>query len=260
MAEGSRFSSILIANIVLISVATPTVAMKLWVRGRILHRLGWDDALIVVTWILGTALLAVIFDMTRYGLGTHFQDVPPSELTTYLKLTVVVSLTYIWGLITAKASFAFMYMSLFVDRFSKRINRFLIVFLVAEGIEETFVVMFQCNPVRKAWEVTIPGRCISLIKFYYAAFAIKNFTNILIFVQPIPSICRLQMPRAERLILCLMLSLGMLVFVITILRITWLSRDPNDPTYLLVDSLIWSEAEIWTLVICSCLPSLRDYG
>lgn len=66
-------------------------------------------------------------------------------------------------------SFAVLYLRLLPDQIYQRINKFLIILLLAEGIEETAVVIFRCTPVERGWTPSVPGTCLDLTIFYYSA-------------------------------------------------------------------------------------------
>ncbi|WYZ36771.1 hypothetical protein EsH8_II_000277 [Colletotrichum jinshuiense] len=232
--------------------------MRTFVRGVLLRSLGWDD-------------------MTNVGLGSHFQDVPKSDFATFLKFQVVAQLTYIWAFVTVKMSFAVLYLRLLPDQVYRRINKFLIGLLLAEGIEETAVVIFRCAPIKRAWTPSTPGTCLDLTIFYYSAvctshqsygglwdeladpmqFAIKLLTDLVLFIQPIPTVWKLQLRIAKRIGVIFMLSLGLLVCIISVIRVSYINAFDRDVTFLVADPLLWSEVEVCALIICSGVPSLR---
>ncbi|GKT47193.1 satratoxin biosynthesis SC1 cluster protein 4 [Colletotrichum spaethianum] len=253
-------------TIVMMCCITLTVVMRTFVRSVLLRSLGWDD-------------------MTGVGLGSHFRDVSATDFAEFLKVgkerkglfrwqltglvqfQVVTQLTYIWAFVTVKMSFAVLYLRLLPDQVYIRINKFLIILLLAEGIEETAVVIFRCAPIQRAWTPTVPGTCLDLTVFYYSAFVIKLLTDLVLFIQPIPTIWKLQLRVAKRIGVIFMLSLGLLsietslrvgsVCVISIIRVSYINAFDRDVTFLVADPLLWSEVEVCALIICSGVPSLR---
>lgn len=67
-------------------------------------------------------------------------------------------------------------------------------FLICQFIEELFVFVFQCSPVRKLVDATgmVPGTCLDLYVFYLISLMIRLVTNIAIFSLPIPKLLKLQ--------------------------------------------------------------------
>ncbi|KAI8192603.1 hypothetical protein COL154_007652 [Colletotrichum chrysophilum] len=219
-------------TIMLMTFITLTVVMRTCVRSVLLRSVGWDDTLVIISWVLAMALCGAILAMTNVGLGSHFQDVSKSDFAEFLRLQVVTQLTYIWAFVTVKMSFTVLYLRLLPDQMYQRINKFLLILLLAEGIEETAVVIFRYLTI-----------------FYYSAFAIKLLTDLVLFVQPIPTIWKLQLPMAKRCGVIFMLSLGLLV--------SYINAFDKDVTFLVADPLLWSEVEVCALIICSGVPSLR---
>lgn len=92
----------------------------------------------------------------------------------FLKLQQVTQLCYVWGFVTVKMSFAALYIRLLPGNASKRISQVLLCVLAAEGLASTFVVVFQCNPIHKAWTPDAEGTCRDLKIFYYTAVSIGS--------------------------------------------------------------------------------------
>ena len=77
-------------------------------------------------------------------------------------------MAYIWSFSTAKMSFVCLYLKILADYRYYIFNRCLMVFLVLQAIEETFVVLFSCKPIPKLWSPLLQGQCLDLKVFYYA--------------------------------------------------------------------------------------------
>ncbi|KAM5382495.1 hypothetical protein ACJZ2D_002499 [Fusarium nematophilum] len=167
--------------------------------------------------------------------------------------------TYIWGFVTVKMSFAVLYLRLLPGTVYRRINQGLLVLLLTVGFEECLVVIFRCSPVDKAWTPAKEGSCLDLRSFYYASFGVKLATDIILFAQPIPMVWKLQLSRTKRIGVVIMLSLGLFVCVISIVRVTYISRIKGDITYALTAPMLWSEVEVCALILCACIPSFRPF-
>ncbi|TDZ67941.1 Satratoxin biosynthesis SC1 cluster protein 4 [Colletotrichum trifolii] len=254
---GDKVAQTASVTIMLMTFITVTVAMRTFVRSILLRSVGWDDALVIASWVFAMALCSAVLVMTKVGLGSHFEDVSKSDFAQFLRYQVATQLTYIWAFVTVKMSFAVLYLRLLPDQAYQRISKFLIFLLLAEGIEETAVVIFRCTPIERAWTPSKPGTCLDLTVFYYSAFAIKLLTDLVLFIQPIPTVWKLQLPVAKRCGVIFMLSLGLLVCVISVIRVSYINAFDRDVTFLVADPLLWSEVEVCALIICSGVPSLR---
>ncbi|KAJ1325061.1 hypothetical protein MN608_09770 [Microdochium nivale] len=251
-------SQVVVASIVLLVFTALFVAARLYARLLIIRTIGLDDGLVVFAWICSVAMTTAVMGATRFGLGWHKSEVPYPDYQTYLKLQTAASNLYSVGICAAKASFAVMYLRLLPGRKYKNLNYFLCVFLFGQAIEEVLVVALSCRPIAKAWDPLMPGSCSDLRVLWWATFVFNIFTDLTLFIQPIPSMWKLQMPVAKRIGLIAMLSLGLLVTSISVVRIVSVTKIGADDTYELADPLIWSIAELCALIICSCIPSLRQ--
>ncbi|KAI1106799.1 hypothetical protein F4804DRAFT_285641 [Jackrogersella minutella] len=253
----SKLPAAISAGVVLITVTA--VSMSSRIAARWMYKtLGLDDVLILISWVLSISLCANTMGATQYGLGSHRDQVSPEDYNMILKLSTASSITYSWGLQAAKASFAILYLRIFPEGGFRLVNKVLIVFVCLQAIEETCVVLLRCNPVRKAWDFETEGTCFDLHPFWYSTFALNLITDLTLFIEPIPSTWKLQLPIIKRLGLISMLSLGIVVTAVSVIRIVYVTMIRNDDTYQLVDPLIWSMVELCALIICSCIPSLRQ--
>ncbi|KAI8961075.1 hypothetical protein F5Y11DRAFT_242513 [Daldinia sp. FL1419] len=253
----SKVHSVVSAGAVLVAITAVSMASR--IMARWLHKtMGVDDVLILISWILSIGICSCVMLATQHGLGSHRDEVGDEDYNKYLQLQIASSITYSWGVPAAKASFAVLYLRIFPEGGFRIVNKFLIAFLFAQAIEETFVVLFKCSPVRKSWDFNLEGTCFDLHPLWYSTFVFNLITDLTLFIEPIPSTWRLQLPIVKRLGLICMLSLGLLVTSISIIRIVYVTGIGQDDTYELTEPLIWSMVEICALIICSCIPSLRQ--
>ncbi|KAI2632327.1 hypothetical protein GGR54DRAFT_635089 [Hypoxylon sp. NC1633] len=252
----SKAQSILNAGAVLITLTGLGVTSRISSR-FIMKTMGLDDVLILLSWLMSLGICCVVMLATRYGLGTHRSEVPNDDYDKFLKLQMASSVTYSWGVSTAKASFAVLYLRIFPEGGFRLVNKCLIGFLFAQALEETCVVLFRCRPIQKAWDFGIEGSCFELHPLWYTTFVFNLITDLTLFIEPIPSTWKLQLPLVKRLAIIAMLSLGLLVTSISVIRIVYVTGIGEDDTYQLAEPLIWSMVEICALIICSCIPSLR---
>ncbi|KXJ86663.1 hypothetical protein Micbo1qcDRAFT_218837 [Microdochium bolleyi] len=233
---------VVVACVVLLVLTALFVAARIYAKLLIIRTIGLDDVLIIFAWICSIAMATAVIE----------------EFQTYLKLQIAASCLYSCGVPAAKASFAVLYLRLLPKMKYRILNYFLCVFLVGQAIEEILVVVLNCRPIAKSWDPSMPGACNDLRVLWWATFIFNIFTDLALFIQPIPSMWQLQMPLTKRVGLIAMLSLGLLVTSISVIRIVYVTRIGADVTYELADPLIWSVAELCALIICSCIPSLRQ--
>lgn len=75
--------------------------------------------------------------------------------------------------------------------------------VVGWGIAIFFTVIFQCNPVDKAWQPMKPGKCIELIPFLWGNSISNNLLDWSILLLPVIPVWKLQMEKKQKaLVLC----------------------------------------------------------
>ncbi|KAI0438886.1 hypothetical protein F4803DRAFT_72401 [Xylaria telfairii] len=243
--------------IAMIPSTSLAVALRIWDRFGGSQVPGWDDGLIILSWILSVILCAIIAALMKYGLGAHRGDVSLLEYTMFLKFQMLASISYSIGITSAKASFAVLYQKIFPVRNLIILNKAVVTFLLFQAIEESLIVIFKCRPVRKSWTPNLNGSCLDLHPLWYTTFGFNFTTDIILYMQPILIIWRLRMPAIKRFTIAVMLSLGFFVTGISIIRLTYVTDIDMDDTYQLAEALIWSAVEVCSLIVCSCIPSFR---
>ncbi|KIH93823.1 integral membrane protein [Sporothrix brasiliensis 5110] len=254
----TRSSTVVVANAALIIITGIFFFVRLWVRLVILHQVGLDDVLIWAASLFAFSLALTSILMTKYGMGLHIEDVSASDLESFLILQFVSAVSYVWAFVLIKLSFAVFYLRVIPTTGFRRLNFVIIAILAAQGVEETFVVCFACRPIYKFWRPAVEGTCLNLLNFYYISFGIKLATDLVLFLEPIPTLLRLKLPWVKRVGLIVMFSLGLLTCVISIIRATYLNDTSDDITWRLIDPIDWSTAEVCSLIICACVPYVRN--
>ncbi|KAI1449596.1 hypothetical protein F5Y02DRAFT_414107 [Annulohypoxylon stygium] len=249
--------AVISAGVVLITITTLAMGSRMTAR-QMYKTMGFDDVLILISWILSLALCACVMTAMQYGLGHHHDNVSAEDYQTFLKLQIACSVTYSWGVQAAKASFAVLYLRIFAEGSFSVVNKILLVFFLLQAVEETCVVIFRCHPVSKSWDFQLDGSCFDLHPLWYTTFIFNLITDLILFIEPIPSTWKLQLPLVKKLGFISMLSLGLLVTVISVIRIVYVTGIRADDTYELVNPLIWSMVEICALIICSSIPSVKQ--
>lgn len=105
-------------------------------------------------------------------------------------------------------------MALYFRIFPGRTMRLIIyatsTFTVLFCVASVCVTIFQCSPVHASWDFDLPGAKCSFpyINFLYVSAAVNVATDIIVCTMPLPYFWRLQMPRKQKLIVCMLFFLG----------------------------------------------------
>ncbi len=111
--------------------------------------------------------------------------------------------------IITKISFLLQYRRIFEDRFTRRVSLGMLLFLVAWGIAQEFLVGLACTPVA----VFVPsrqGKCIDTTVVWYLTSVMNIVTDFVIFVSPIPAIRHLQLQTKQKFLVASIFCLGFL--------------------------------------------------
>ncbi|KAI9726853.1 MAG: hypothetical protein M1834_001485 [Cirrosporium novae-zelandiae] len=279
MALESRQRELLSATVALPMLALIFIGLRFLARwkGRVSY--GRDDYLLLVsmTFLLGT--MSVNIAMIHYGLGRHAADLEVADLITVAKLLVAFECVYCTTVGLIKFSLLLMYYRIFPYH-TMKIAMYIIGFcVVGWTVAINFVSIFQCTPIRRAWNTSVPGTCINL-KASFIGNGVPNFgTDIVILCLPGPYLWQIQTSKIRRISLILIFLTGSLyvslsafatataeangslpysVVFASIYRFTTIFQfESSDMTWTLATACTWCVIETATGVISACLPTLR---
>ncbi|KAH8634519.1 hypothetical protein IG631_09919 [Alternaria alternata] len=160
---------------------------------------------------------------THHGLGRHIWLLPIPTLFDTLKNCILV--LYCFAIALTKLAIISQYLRFIPDK-SFRAALYAIsviilglfitgkthnssrMFTHAKASTGIFVTIFQCRPVRGAWNFTIEPVCVDYVSYLYASSAVNVATDLLLFVLPLSHLWKLNLPRKQRVILCVLLAGG----------------------------------------------------
>ncbi|KAJ5718758.1 hypothetical protein N7488_004404 [Penicillium malachiteum] len=125
-----------------------------------------------------------------------------------------------------------------------------------------FALIFACTPIQKGWDSSITtGHCVNRSALYIATAAFNIASDLALIVVPIPLVMGLQMPRIQKWGLLALLMVGCATFSTSILRLQTLIPylTATDVTYEIAPPQMWIYIEANLIIICPCLPFLRQF-
>jgi hypothetical protein len=127
------------------------------------------------------------------------------------QLFFVAQIFYKLTMNMTKISILLLYMRIFsVFTWFRWIVRGLIGIVTAYMTAAFFASVFQCTPVARAWDKSIPGTCISIEKNWYANAGFSIATDTIILLLPITPILSLKLPAGEKVAVLGVFILGAL--------------------------------------------------
>lgn len=158
--------------------------------------------------------VAGFLTMLGLGVGLHIDALGASAAELPETLTIVVLVTncfYFWNMAVTKVSVLFLYVRIF--RFKSYLTRaawIIGAIVVAWAITITFLTIFNCFPVSKLWDSSVPGHCMSRVVPRAVNALMTILSDVVILVLPIPKVWKLQMPMAKKAAVLFAFSLGSL--------------------------------------------------
>ncbi|KAH6853957.1 hypothetical protein B0I37DRAFT_410081 [Chaetomium sp. MPI-CAGE-AT-0009] len=204
-----------------LTIATTCVCLRTYTRAAIIRRFGPDD------WAAGFYVSIVLYNASL----------------TATKFTFLLQYHRIFGTGTVRTNIVIVVA---------------IVIIALWSISQLMVAIFTCTPIPKFWHPEIPGTCIPSLPFWYFNAAGNIITDIIIFVLPMPALCRLNLRRGQKLGLIAVFSLGFFTCAISVIRIQYLKLS-DDVTWDNVGAACWSIGEVCSGITCACLPTLRPF-
>ncbi|KAI2465136.1 integral membrane protein [Annulohypoxylon bovei var. microspora] len=220
--------------------------------------LGWDDYTIMVSWAFAQIVSSLLIAACMHGFGQHIYMISAPEQTLTLKLYYVAQAFYKLTLNLTKASVLLLYLRIFLQRWFKISCYVLLSIILGYMVATTASSIWQCTPISRAWDKSVPGTCISITGNWYANAGFSIATDIAILVLPMQPIYRSNLPTKQKWALIIVFALGIFVTITSILRMQTLdfSSTSSDPTYDVASST-WTVIEENVAIICACLPMCK---
>ncbi|OCT44074.1 integral membrane protein [Cladophialophora carrionii] len=266
-------------NISFICVNSVIIFVRLIVRAFMVKHVAVDDYLMVAAGLCADVFSALAIVGIRYGLGKHLYDLPQnsqlvdntknviqaSPVAVRLRVSANVQQTlwicqimYATALMLVKISIVTSYLRVFPTTLFRRVMYALSASIIAVWICSILVTIFQCKPVRSAWDFTLARDCLNIVSFFYFTTAFSIFTDFLLCILPLPVFFRLNLPSRQKYIVSLLFAIGLFATVASALRISVLkSVNSLDVTMGSVSTMKWSVVEVGTGIICACIPTLK---
>ncbi|KAK3701660.1 hypothetical protein LTR37_015312 [Vermiconidia calcicola] len=134
-------------------------------------------------------------------------------------------------------------------------------YTIAVCVKFVALTIWLCSPVESYWIFPpIAGHCLSEGKTMLGGGIINSVSDLLTTILPIPLVMRLQMPLKQRIGVCVLLCLGMIVTIAGAIRTyySWKSLlDSWDETWYAYPLWIAAAVELDLGLICSCAPAWK---
>ncbi|KAF2223766.1 hypothetical protein BDZ85DRAFT_113975 [Elsinoe ampelina] len=257
MSDVDKGHAFFIISIVMYSVTLLVFGIRVIWRWRS-NQKGMDDVMLACAAVL-TVHTGFGFVAMSYGFGKSKRILAPEDTRNALKYFFALQITYKPLGMFVKMAFLCLYLRIFQIPKFQLFTKIMMANVVLGATALAIATVFQCTPIRRAYDKTVPGTCINLMAFWYSHSVWHALGDFIIFLMPVPVIRTLQIPGSRKWGLISVFALGAFTCAASIMRMTTLaaSSKSNDPTYGSYDATMWTEIESNTSIICACLPALR---
>jgi hypothetical protein len=176
-----------------------------------------DAALMVAAVLSALVLFSTCLAGAHDGLGKHIWNLDANllnisgEAARTVKIEFAAYIAYATAISFTKFAVIASYIRLFPHANIRRISYATSFIVVAFWISSLFVICFACYPIQALWNWTIVGaKCFPLVNYFYVAAAFNIATDLVLCVLPIPTLLGLKMPKAQRIVVCILFSFGIL--------------------------------------------------
>ncbi|KAJ6180916.1 hypothetical protein N7519_011377, partial [Penicillium mononematosum] len=253
----SRALEIQVPCIVFLVTTPAFVAIRLWSRVKSKSGLGWDDWTILASSVFAVIVMALMLGSCAYGFGQHIANLTATNKLMTLKLFFVSQAFYKLTMNMTKMSILLLYLRIFIQRWFRITCYALLVIITFYMVAAFFASIFQCTPVARAWNKSIPGSCINITTNWYANAGFSIATDIVILTLPMYPLYKSKIVLKRKIALMGVFALGAFVAVTSILRMRTLdfSSTSPDTTYDIASS-VWTMMEENVAITCACLPMM----
>ncbi|KAL4963655.1 CFEM domain-containing protein [Aspergillus stella-maris] len=250
-----------VVNIVGIIVAILSVALRLFNRVMV-GQVGLDDYTIIAALFVAVAISGVGFPLKTHGLGQNIWSIPFPDIDECMKLFFIEEILYTISTALVKCSMLLLYLRLFPNRLLRLTTFTSLSITSAWAIGSFFAQLFSCKPISyywKQWDNEHSGHCVDHNDLLLSHSIINIVLDVLVIILPMPVLVKLHMSLEKRVGMVLMFGVGLVVTVISILRLveTVGFNSTMNPTKDFVPVGVWSLLEIDIGIMCSCMPGIR---
>ena len=150
----------------------------------------------------------VVVFWVSVGLGKHITEVEGS-LRMFLTVNFAQQLIYKVDITLAKLSVLLFYGRIFGSSRRFRFALYLVAFpVVSWGVVLVFVDVANCKPIRKYWDLSVPGHCLDPYWIYVGEVVANIIIDIVILLLPLPRLWKLQVSVEKKIGLSIAFTLS----------------------------------------------------
>ncbi|KAF7945312.1 hypothetical protein EAE96_010088 [Botrytis aclada] len=226
-------------------------------------QLWWDDYVATFVMIVGLPQAVInVRGLTGNGLGKDIWTLSFTNISDMIRWFYAAEILYFAQVSFIKISILFFFLRLFPNRKIRltiwgTIIANLLIFIIID-----LLAALQCRPISfywKRWDGEHSGKCLDINALAFSSAGISIVMDIWMLILPLTQLYDLNLHWKKKISVAAMLSIGIIVTVVSILRLQSLIVFANtqNPTWDYVQLGYWCTIEICTGIICSSMPAIR---
>ena len=154
------------------------------------------------------ALIGLELGWVSVGLGRHIWA-PNVQPQKGLVIVFAAEVVYDTSITIIRMSVVLFYRRIFgKDRRFRMALWVTVAILIAWYIAITVLAVFQCSPVKKQFDYTIPGSCLSFYGTFIGVTVPNFFIDVILLLLPVPMLWKLKIKKAKKIALTANFLLG----------------------------------------------------
>ncbi|KAF6838776.1 hypothetical protein CPLU01_02309 [Colletotrichum plurivorum] len=243
------------------------VILRLWTRLVVLQAYGMDDHFFNLAFVLFVAYDVLLTIASLHGFGRNISEIEEaSDVSSAILFEAIGQTVLVVGTVVSKTSLALFLLRLVTTRLHQVVILAPVVVLGLLVVASLVVFWLSCEPAEFLWNRLLPGGTCPIdpgpistaagiwsvvVDFWYA-------------VTPWALLWNIQMPKREKLLINISLSLGVIAGACGIQRALELKTlNSTNFTKDTVGLIIWHAAELAVTMVCIgipvCRPLFRDW-
>ncbi|KAJ5721628.1 uncharacterized protein N7483_009562 [Penicillium malachiteum] len=253
----------IVAGVAIFYIVIQTITLALRQLSKYVGglRLGWDDFLIALGFVLCVTVAACsLDDVYKGGVGLHevrVEQIDPGMLVVWGHWIIIIPLIYFSAVVPAKLAIIHLYLHIFTDK-KLRITCWVVAAIIMGNWFGTTIAGFlACHPLSYFW--TQKGKCFNINAFFRWSGLGNILTDTIMLVLPIPMVWNLHASIRLKLGIAFTFFLGSIGLISSILRFYefYVTNAEVDGTWNGAQFVLWCVIESGTYQVAACFPLYR---
>ncbi|KAI0377393.1 hypothetical protein F5Y04DRAFT_285032 [Hypomontagnella monticulosa] len=239
------------AIIACLTITTVAVATSLYTRIRIGVFVGYIACAVLVC---------------KQAPGVHQWNVRLRNFRLFLYYFHVATVLYGVSIFFVKFSILMQYIRIFMPFRKPTRLYWATIFIIAINFIVyflfTFLAIFSCHPIAKAWDPLITGgHCINLLALGSALGAINTISDIIILIVPQVVIWRMNLSLRNKVEVSLIFTIATFASVCAAVRFAYavILQSQTDVTYYTWLAGVWTLPEMTAAIVVACVPVIKGF-